>query len=182
MKKSHFPVSTRLSIFLALALGIAQSATGQETEPVTTPGFGGPDAVENQMAEDSKTWVEWKTNLKDEYGLSLSADYTSVLLTATETSTDDTGAGGIARIYGTLDLMDEGVGALVWKFEHRHAYGDTSPLDFSLGQMGYVGLQEPPFNDSDFRTQNLYWRQRLNGGRSTLIAGMRTDSSCARSF
>jgi porin len=61
---------------------------------------------------------------------------------------------------------------MIWKFEHRHAYGNTSPFDFSLGQIGYVGLQEPPFNDSDFRTQNLYWRQRLRGGRATLVAGV----------
>jgi len=172
MKKSHFSDITRISIFFGLTLGIAQSTMAQEAEPVTTPRFGGPNAVENQMAEDSETWVEWKTSLKEEYGLSLSGDYTSVLLYATETSTDDTGAGGIARIYGAWDLLDEGVGALVWKFEHRHAYGDTSPFSFSIDQMGYVGLQEPPFNDSDFRTQNLYWRQRLNGGRSTLIAGV----------
>ena len=147
---------------------MAQSAAGQEAEPVTNPGFGGPDTVENQMAEDSGGFDDWKAELKDKYGLSFSADYTSVLLTANETSTDDTGAGGIARVYGSWDLMDDGAGALVWKFEHRHAYGDTSPFSFSMGQMGYVGLQEPPFNDSDFRTQNLYWRQRLNGGRSTL--------------
>ena len=38
--------------------------------------------------------------------------------------------------------------------------------------MGYVGLQEPPFNDGGFRTQNLYWRQRFGGGRSTLVAGV----------
>ena len=54
----------------------------------------------------------------------------------------------------------------------ENAYGSTSPFAFSLGEMGYVGLQEPPFNDTDFRTQNLYWRQRMNGGRSTLIAGV----------
>ncbi|MEL7449252.1 MAG: carbohydrate porin [Pseudomonadota bacterium] len=47
-----------------------------------------------------------------------------------------------------------------------------SPFDFSLGQIGYVGLQEPPFNDSHFRTQNLYWRQRMNDGRSVLVAGV----------
>jgi porin len=61
---------------------------------------------------------------------------------------------------------------LIWKFEHRHAYGPTSPFDFSMGQMGYVGLQEPPFNDGGLRTQNLYWRHRLSGGRSTIVAGI----------
>jgi len=163
-----------VQIALVASACFANYSWGQEqqAEITATPGFGGPDAVENQLAEDSQTWNEWKKSLKEDHGLSLSMDYTSVLLTANETMTDDTGAGGIARIYGSWDLVDDGVGALVWKFEHRHAYGSTSPFDFSMGQMGYVGLQEPPFNDSDFRTQNLYWRQRLNGGRSTLIAGV----------
>ncbi|NIS89138.1 MAG: porin [Woeseiaceae bacterium] len=144
----------------------------QDEEVTGTPGFGGPNVVENQISDDADAFVDWKTRLKSEFGLTISGDYTGVLLYANETVSDSTGAGGIARVYGTWDLMDQGVGALVWKFEHRHAYGDTSPFDFSLGQMGYVGLQEPPFNDSDFRTQNLYWRQRLNGGRSVLIAGV----------
>jgi porin len=150
----------------------AQEQASDGTTSTSTPGFGGPDAVENQIADDSESWNDWKKKLKDDHGFGFSIDYTSVLLTASETSTDNTGAGGIARIYGAWDLVNEGAGALIWKFEHRHAYGDTSPFDFSMGQMGYVGLQEPPFNDSDFRTQNLYWRHRLNGGRSTIMAGI----------
>ena len=150
----------------------AQTRASDGAASTTTPRFGGPDAVENQIADDSESWNDWKKQLKDDHGFGFSVDYTSVLLTASETSTDNTGAGGIARIYGAWDLINEGAGALIWKFEHRHAYGDTSPFDFSMGQMGYVGLQEPPFNDSDFRTQNLYWRHRLNGGRSTVMAGI----------
>jgi porin len=102
----------------------------------------------------------------------LSVDYTAAMLTANETFDDKDGSGGIARIYGTFDLFNVQNGTLVYKFEHRHAYGSVSPFDFSLGQIGYVGLQEPPFNDTDFRTQNLYWRQRMNDGRSVLIAGI----------
>jgi hypothetical protein len=83
MKKRQFPVINRLSILLIVALGIAQSAIAQESEPVASPGFGGPNAVENQIADDSESWVEWKTRLKDEYGLAISGDYTSVLLYAT---------------------------------------------------------------------------------------------------
>jgi len=162
-------------VILAFVI-LASYATAQEgsgsAQSGATPRFGGPDAVENQLEDDSESWNDWKKSLKDDHGFGFSIDYTSVLLTATETSSDDTAAGGIARIYGAWDLVNEGAGALVWKFEHRHAYGDTSPFDFSMGQMGYVGLQEPPFNDSDFRTQNLYWRHRLNGGRSTLVAGI----------
>ena len=158
------------------ALGIlcvnSTVAVAQDAEVTGTPRFGGPDAVENQIEKDRESWDDWKKSLEDDHGFAFSVDYTGVLLTASETFSDDTGAGGIARIYGAWNLVDEGAGALVWKFEHRHRYGDTSPFDFSMGQMGYVGLQEPPFNDSEFRTQNLYWRHRLNGGRSVVIAGV----------
>ncbi len=166
--------NTEIAI-LALALFAPIAAAQEDVAGIASgarPGFGGPDAVENQMAEDSESWAEWKIGLKDDHGFAFSVDYTGVVLAASQTFSDDTGAGGIARIYGSWDLWNEGAGALIWKFEHRHAYGDTSPFDFSLGQIGYVGLQEPPFNDSDFRTQNLYWRHRMNGGRSTLIAGI----------
>ena len=161
-----------LLLAISAPFAAAQDRASDDAVSTTTPGFGGPDAVENQLADDSASWNDWKKKLKDDHGFGFSIDYTSVLLTASETSTDNTGAGGIARIYGAWDLINEGAGALIWKFEHRHAYGDTSPFDFSMGQMGYVGLQEPPFNDSDFRTQNLYWRHRLNGGRSTIMAGI----------
>ena len=172
MKKSQQPDFICYFCLLVASLCVAMPALGQEGETTRTPGFGGPNAVDNQMAADDVTWDGWKKSLKEDHGFALSFDYTSVLLSANETFTDSTGAGGIARAFGSWDLWNEGAGALIWKFEHRHAYGDTSPFDFSMGQMGYVGLQEPPFNDSEFRTQNLYWRQRLNGGRSTLIAGV----------
>ena len=158
-------------VFPGLAMSmLASLASAQELSAL---GFGGPNAVENQIASDTgETWDEWKQNLKDDYGLALSVDYTSVLLTANETFDNKNGAGGIARIFGTFDLFNIENGTLVFKFEHRHAYGSVSPFDFSLGQIGYVGLQEPPFNDSNFRTQNLYWRRRMNGGRSVLVAGV----------
>ena len=156
------------SLFLAiLTFSLSLTVAAQD---VAGPRFGGPDAVENRIEDDIDSWEGFRQNLIDKYGLTVSADYTAVLLTANETFSDDTGAGGIARIYGTWEPVANG--AFVWKFEHRHAYGNTSPFDFSLGQIGYVGLQEPPFNDTDFRTQNLYWRQRMNGGRSVLIAGV----------
>lgn len=165
MYKMTRPVLLALLLSLWTASTPAQEASG--------PGFGGPNAVENQVESDfGESWATWKQGLKDDFGLTLSVDYTAVMLTANETFDDKDGSGGIARLFGTLDLFDVDNGTLVYKFEHRHAYGSVSPFDFSLGQIGYVGLQEPAFNDSDFRTQNLYWRQRMNDGRSVLIAGI----------
>ncbi len=148
------------------------SAIAQESEITSSPAFGGPDAVEVELERQYEGWDDWKKALRDDHGFAFSFDYTAVVLSASETFSDNSAAGGIARVFGAWDLYNEGAGALVWKFEHRHAFGDTSPFDFSIGQMGYVGLVEPPFNDSDFRTQNLYWRQRINGGRSTIVAGV----------
>jgi porin len=134
----------RTAIFGTAITLIAGQALAQGSEG---PGFGSPNAVENQVEYDfGETWDAWKKNLKDNLGLVLSMDYTAVALTANETFDDKEGTGGIARIFGTLDL-------------------------FNI-ENGYVGLQEPPFNDTDFRTQNLYWRQRMNDGRSVLIAGI----------
>ena len=159
---------TKSAFLPILLLNLAVSAFAQEA-----PGFGGPNAVENQVESDfGESWDDWKQGLKDDFGLVLNLDYTAVVLTANETFDKKEGTGGIARLYGTFDLFNVENGTLVYKFEHRHAYGSVSPFDFSLGQIGYVGLQEPAFNDTDFRTQNLYWRQRMNGGRSVLIAGI----------
>ena len=150
---------------------IAQDGAGDNASG-SRPGFGGPNATENQLADEFENWDDWKKSLKVDHGFAFSIDYTAVFLSANETFDSDTATGGILRAFGAWEFLDQGAGALVWKFEHRHKYGSLSPFDFSMGSMGYVGLQEPPFNDSDFRTQNLYWRQRFGGGRSTLIAGI----------
>ena len=160
-----------LIVLTSFAIMRVTSVLAQEADR-TSPAFGGPDAVENTIAYDIENWDDWQQYLKDRFRMTMSADYTAVLLTASESLDSKTAAGGIARLYGALDLLKEGDGAIIWKFEHRHGYGSPAPFEFSLGHLGYVGLQEPPFNDTGFRTQNLYWRQRFGGGRSTLIAGV----------
>ena len=145
-----------------LSLAQAQDSSG--------PGFGGPDAVENMLYDEFDTWDAWKQQLQTEQGFGFSVDYTGVFLSSSQAFSSDTASGGILRAFGAWELAENG--SLVWKFEHRHKYGSLSPFDFSLGSMGYVGLQEAPFNDSGFRVQNFYWRQRFNSGRTTLIAGV----------
>ena len=73
-------------------------------------------------------------------------------------------------MFGDLSLT--GNGGLVWKFEHRHGYANPAPSPlWAATELGYLGLQAPPFNDGGFRTQNFYWRQRLNEGRFSVVAG-----------
>jgi porin len=150
-----------------VASAIASPVFAQDA---AVPTFGSPDTVEARIAEEFETWSDWKKKLKTDHGFGFGFDYTGVLLSANETLDSDTASGGILRAFGAWELTT--AGALVWKAEHRHKYGSLSPFDFSMGSMGYVGLQAPPFNDGGFRGQNFFWRQRLNGGRSTLIAGV----------
>ena len=154
-----------VSLFL-----IGSLAAAQETEITTSPAFGGPNSVGAQLEDDYESWDDWKKSLKDGHGFGFAVDYTGVFLSANETFDTDTASGGILRAFGDWSFTENG--GLVWKFEHRHKYGSLSPFEFSLGSLGYVGLQEPPFNDGGLRTQNLYWRQGFGGGRSTLIAGV----------
>ena len=60
-------------VFIASGLLLlAVTAAAQES---AGPGFGGPNAVENQVESDfGETWDAWKQNLKDDLGLVLSVD------------------------------------------------------------------------------------------------------------
>jgi porin len=160
-----------------------------EDGSVNSPGFGGPNAVSNQIASDreqsllgrgiqfGEDWDAWKADLQKKYGFGLGADYTGVWLNASDTvpgGRDSTGA-GIARIFGSWDLTGRSsvnTGSLVWKFEHRHGFANPAPAPlWAITELGYLGLMNAPFNDGGWRTQNLYWRQRFGGGRFSLIGG-----------
>jgi porin len=145
------------------------------------PRFGGPDAVENQLREDAavdrptlfERWFEWKDGLTERHGFSFGLDYSAVGLGADSSPGEDRSAGGMVRFFGSWDLVGRGTtntGAFVWKVEHRHAYTDVAPSGFGF-DLGYIGLIEPPFSDQGARLTNLFWRQRLAGGRVTLIGG-----------
>jgi porin len=150
--------------------------------------FGGPNAVGNVIEDDARSkpatitkrvtqgWFDWKKKVQEDHGFSIGIDYTAVGLSSSEKggSDEDNAGSGMVRIFGSWDLVGRGTkntGALVYKLEHRHSYTDVSVKDFGFDQ-GYVGLIEPPFSDQGTRWTNLYWRQRLNEGRATIVAGM----------
>ena len=149
--------------------------------------FGSPNAVENQIADDAaltgsvfgdrlvQPWFDWKGRLQEKHGFGLGVDYTAVFLKASEQglSSEDAASSGIARIFGAWELVGRGTpnsGAFVWKVESRHRYGAIPPsaLQFELGG---IGLIEPPFSDQGGRVTNLYWRQKVGGGKVTLMGG-----------
>jgi porin len=118
----------------------------------------------------------WQAKLEQTWGFSFGADYSAVSVQADDVldGTDDAASGGMLRLYGRWNLSGDGQassGALVYKIEHRHAYGEPAPGDFYLGNVGYAGLTEPPFSNQGTRWTNMYWRQSLNSGRTVLLGG-----------
>ena len=162
----------------------AAARTGEGADADERPSggarFGGPDAVDNQLRSDAEEgeplldrYYDWKSSLAEETGFSFGVDYSAVYLSADSSPGRDEAAGGMARFYGTWDLVGResgNTGALVWKGEHRHAYTAVAPGSFGF-ELGYVGLIEPPFSDQGARLTNLYWRQRMADGNATFVGG-----------
>jgi porin len=164
------------------------AASDNPTDQDRRPRLGGPDAVENQMESDRaekdklyeleflKPYYDWKDRLKNETGFTFGLDYTSVYLKASDSlpGTDDYASSGMVRFFGSWELLGRGTdhtGALVYKVENRHAYTDTAPSGFSIGNLGNVGVIEPPFSDQGTRLTNLFWRQSFNKGRIVALGG-----------
>ena len=149
------------------------------------PQFGSPDAVGNQIQEDARDhpalfqtmafdeYFAFKKQLAEDIGLSFGIDYNSAWLSASSSPGARTGSGGVARFFGSWDIVNRGEansGALVWKVENRHGYSSTTPKDLSFA-IGYAGIFEPVYSDEGARLTNLYWRQRLFDGQATVTAG-----------
>ena len=177
-----------LAAATAMTYGVAL-ADGSSSRPTSDANFGGPNSVANQIESDNaerrlvtgvglgRAWDEWKAGRQEQHGFGLGTDYTAVYLNASDTvpgGRDSTGA-GIFRVFGTWSLVETesgDTGSFVWKFEHRHGYRDPAPSPlWAVTDVGYLGLFNPPFNDSGFRTQNFFWKQGFGGGRYSLVAG-----------
>ncbi len=176
----------RLPLILLFASALVSPCIADNE--VTAPRFGSPDSVERILETDRSekdSFFEtqlleplegWQERMEKEHGFSIAADYSAVTVKASESlpGADDSASSGMVRFYGRWNLTGNGEsssGALVYKWEHRHAYGDDAPSGFYLGQVGYAGLTAPPFSDQGSRFTNLYWRQSLNSGRTVLLGG-----------
>ena len=145
-----------------------------------------PDQVERRLRIDalpgdpllaSAWWDDLearKSDFEKRHGVSWSVDYISAYLYASESLGDRNAASGALRFMGVWEAMaDESgnSGALVWKVEHRHAYGDmVSPQAFG-SEIGYAGLPHLTLSDQGGRLTNLYWRQRTLGGELVMLGG-----------
>ena len=122
-------------------------------------------------------YYAWKADLNKKYDLRFSIDY-NILYQTFDSSpgpgTEQSGASGVARAFGEWVLLnrdDQGShGSLVTKFEHRHRMADIAPQDLGL-QAGYAGITGANFNDAQWLTSNLYWKQRFLERKGLLILG-----------
>jgi porin len=164
---------------------VAQES-GDNSDSKKRGGFGGPDQVDRQLEEDNEpkqpffelgflqSYFDFKSNLKENSGLGIGVDYSTVYISASESPGEDNASSGMIRFFGSWELVGRGsknTGALIFKVEHRHRYGTIAPkaLGFTLG---YVGLIEPPFNNDNWRMTNFYWRQRFNDGKISFVVGL----------
>lgn len=149
---------------------------------VSAANFGGPDSVDNTISGQAAEKRSWREELMLN-GVTFGIDYNAVGFTSTNGSEGNSvsTSGGVARFYGQCDVVGrdtQNSGSLVWKVEHRYAYSDYPPKEYAFlsafaGKegLGYIGLIQPAFNDQGARLTNLYWKQRLNGGKTSLIIG-----------
>ena len=160
-------------------LSVAQDST------VVNPKLGSPDQVDNRSELDKLTLktaldlgfadpvFQFRDTLHKKTGFNFNLDYASLYYGSTSKYGSNSAGSGLFRFYGAWELVGRksgNSGALIYKLEHRHSYGDL-PVS-SLGfDNGYAGLVGPPFNDSKFRVQNLYWRQRIAKGKFAFVSG-----------
>jgi len=146
----------------------------------------GTDQVERRLSFDAlpgdplmpgdpfKSYFAWKDRLKKEHGFSFGSDYVSAYMKASESLGEDSAFSGVYRLYGFWEANSDGhgnSGALIWKIEHRHAFGNyVPPADLGF-EIGYAGLLHSTLSDQRVRLSNLYWRQRLKGGDLVLLGG-----------
>ena len=175
-------MKTKLIVFGCLFLSVLR-VSAQEMDSI--PALGSVDQVDNRLVFDDivkhpvfelsflDPYFEFKKSVKEKTGLSFALDYTTLYFGSNSKIGSGEAGSGIFRFYGSWELIGKksgNSGALIYKIEHRHKYG-TIPVSGLGLDMGFVGMIGPPFNDSGYRTQNLYWRQRLFEGRLAIVAG-----------
>ena len=177
-----------LIILILLLAGWNFQITAQEDqkEGEKKDGFGGPDQVDRQLETDItpkqpffelnflRSYFDFKADLKEKTGLGYGLDYSAAYFGASESLGEKSASSGMVRLYGSWELLNRGKansGAFIFKFEHRHKYGAIPPKTFGF-EMGYVGMEVPPFSNDGFRMTNFYWRQRFAGGRVALVVGL----------
>ena len=173
---------------------IAANATGDtrsRLEAAARASLGGPASAQAQQEEDRLRKLEEsrtpildralnpveaaRDRLREDTGLSLSADYQALYQRASHSNTlDKDGATGQVRLLGTWTLLDRGgddSGSFIFILENRHRLGTVLGAAGLGGAIGYSGAQAVTFNDADSILSVAHWAQSLGGGRGGVVAG-----------
>lgn len=165
-----------------ILLAFLAPARGQDK---VGPKLGSSDQVDNRLALDELVtheifelsfldpYFDFKSKLSEDYGFTFGLDYSANYFGTNSKMGEKNAGSGMVRLFGSWELVGResgNSGALVYKIEHRHRYGNISVSNLGF-DAGYVGMFNPAFNDKGFRTTNLYWRQRLGNGRFSFVAG-----------
>jgi porin len=155
------------------------------------PNFGSSSTIPAQLEEDDrvkepvirfaavdrglKPWFEKKKKLNEMLGFKLGIDYNTTYQSTNDSLTDeDRFWSGIARVYGTWDLVNKGQknkGSLVWSLEHRHnLHYPLAPSDLP-GAIGYIGVTSTNFSDAGSILGYLYWKQNFADGNGGVVFG-----------
>ena len=185
-------VAVKLLLASVFAVAIFAQESGETKSGYEdVPQFGGPSSVGANLKEDNeirkpffrlegidkalKPWFDWKGNLNNKYGFSFGLDYSALGQMATDSPGEDNAAGGIFRFFGNWTVIgrDSGnTGSIVYKIENRHRLGtDIAPQNLGF-ELGYLGITGTAFSDYGWGLTNLYWKQRLNQGRFSIVAGV----------
>ena len=169
---------------------VAKEGSNTKSGYEDVPQFGGPSSVGGNLREDDevrrpwfrlegidraiKPWFDWKGHLNKDYGLSFGLDYTALGQKASDSLGKDNAAGGIFRFFGNWTVVGResgNTGSIVFKVENRHRLGtDIAPQNLGF-EVGYLGITGTAFSDYGWGLTNLYWKQRLNQGRISFVAG-----------
>ncbi|WP_068545442.1 carbohydrate porin [Thalassotalea crassostreae] len=155
-------------------------------------GFGGPAETGHQLEDDDKDKYpifrikglddsvkgvkDWKHDIYEDTGLQFGLDYSVLYQSLSDTTPGaayDSAASGIARFYGKWELVNKGTankGSLVFKVDHRHELGDTTPSELG-GNAGYLSQTGMLFSDKGGVLVDLNWQQYFNDGNTAIVVG-----------
>lgn len=166
------PVALSLTVFGLLAFAIPAQAQ---------QGLGGPSSVAADLGDGltdpqprsafprnvAPGYYAWKDGLADK-GFKFNVDYFSLGQWSDNPQGEGEAGGGIFRFYGSWQATE--TGALTFKIENRHAYGDVAPQFYGF-DTGALSITGTAFNDSGTMLTNLFWTQRDPEGRWTFQIG-----------
>jgi porin len=120
-----------------------------------------------------------KRRLRDDYGLDLGMDFSSLAQWVDKSTTDvDDAWGGVFRTYGRWAVNNRGeanTGFIGFKVEHRTALGGKVPPKSIGSQIGFIGFTDIVFSDDGTLLTELSYQQRLGANDQAAVIVGRFD-------